>query len=306
MASRYAWRFSFAIRYSLFAFAILASCRTAFAQVQMAKIAAHPALWTVHSPTATAYLLGSIHLLPANVVWHTPPIDKAIESADTFVFETPLDDAGKAKAVAFINEHGALPKGELLHNLLTPDVKAEFERAEKLAGVPEGALDRTRPWLASIALEVSYLQHLHYLAADGVDQQLYAYAREHQKAFRYFETPEQQLGLLMPKDEKLELQEFAIALKEFRPEENEIGAMVDAWGAGNVREVAHLVSRDMDSAPEARKLLLDDRNRAWIPIFSDMLSTNHTYFVTVGTGHLVGKNGVPALLRAKGYRVEGP
>jgi uncharacterized protein YbaP (TraB family) len=37
-----------------------------------------------------------------------------------------------------------------------------------------------------------------------------------------------------------------------------------------------------------------------------MLAEPHTYFITVGAGHLLGPKGVPALLRAKGYRVEGP
>ena len=42
-----------------------------------ANIQAHPALWTVHAQNATAYLLGAIHILPPNVLWHTPMIDSA-------------------------------------------------------------------------------------------------------------------------------------------------------------------------------------------------------------------------------------
>ena len=67
------------------------------AQVQIAKIAAHPALWTVHSKSATVYLFGSIHLLPDNVSWHTPEIDRAMAASSTFVFEAPLDEQGKAE-----------------------------------------------------------------------------------------------------------------------------------------------------------------------------------------------------------------
>jgi uncharacterized protein YbaP (TraB family) len=39
---------------------------------------------------------------------------------------------------------------------------------------------------------------------------------------------------------------------------------------------------------------------------SAMLNENHTYFITVGAGHLAGPKGVPAMLRAKGFKVEGP
>jgi uncharacterized protein YbaP (TraB family) len=52
--------------------------------------------------------------------------------------------------------------------------------------------------------------------------------------------------------------------------------------------------------------LLDDRNQAWVPKITAMLREKHTFFITVGAGHLTGPKGVPALLRAAGYTVDGP
>jgi uncharacterized protein YbaP (TraB family) len=52
--------------------------------------------------------------------------------------------------------------------------------------------------------------------------------------------------------------------------------------------------------------LLDDRNQAWVVQIEKMLDEDATFLVTVGAGHLVGPTGVPALLRADGYTVEGP
>ena len=39
---------------------------------------------------------------------------------------------------------------------------------------------------------------------------------------------------------------------------------------------------------------------------SALLDEPKTYFITVGAGHLAGPRGVPALLRAKGFKVDGP
>jgi uncharacterized protein YbaP (TraB family) len=37
-----------------------------------------------------------------------------------------------------------------------------------------------------------------------------------------------------------------------------------------------------------------------------LLDQPKTYFITVGAGHLAGPHGVPALLRAQGFKVDGP
>jgi uncharacterized protein len=299
-------RIPFAIRHSLFAFAMLILTVPASAQVHMAKIAAHPALWTVHSKAATVYLFGSIHLLPDNVSWHTPEIDSAMDASSTFVFEAPLDEQGKAEIADFIRKNGSLPSGTTLRSLLPKKTLADYERALAAAHLPSDRLDGARPWLAAIVLDVAYLQQMHYVVADGVDQQVFAYARAHQKHVETFETPAEQLSLFMPKDQKLELQEFDADLNEFQAEESTIGAMVDAWGAGDAKEVGRLMNKSLEGEPGAKKILIDDRNRNWIKKLDAMLARSGTYFVTVGTGHLVGPRGVPALLRKQGYKVDGP
>jgi uncharacterized protein YbaP (TraB family) len=293
-------------RSRLFAFALLSVASPASAQVQLATIPANPALWVVHSKTSTVYLFGSIHLLPANVNWRSPRLDGAMESADIFYFETSLDDAGKAAALAFMLKNGSLPEGTTLRSLLGKTALADYERALDKAHVAPETLDNDRPWLAAIALDVAYLQQMHYVVADGVDEQVFAFAKAHNKTIRTFETAEQQLSLFIPKDKKLELAEFDIEMKDLQTEQEEIGAMVDAWGAGDAKAVGRLVTKDMEKEPEAKKILIDDRNHNWIKDFDTMLAGSGTYFVTVGTGHLVGPHGVPALLRAKGYKVEGP
>ena len=58
--------------------------------------------------------------------------------------------------------------------------------------------------------------------------------------------------------------------------------------------------------PEARATFFTDRNRNWVKQIDAMLRERKTFFITVGAGHLVGKDGIPAMLRADGYKVDGP
>ena len=276
------------------------------ATVVEAKIQAHPALWTVHSQTATAYLLGAIHILPSNVIWHTPKIDAAIAASDTFVFEAPLDDAGKAAIVEFIHAHGMLPSGTTLPSLLDEQGRKDYLKVVALTKVPADRLDNMRPWLAAIVLETAYMEQQNYSPLSGVDRQIFAGAQAQKKSLRYFETDAQQLALLAPPDRDLEVKEFVAELRQFQSDANSLGPLVDAWSLGNATLVGRLMNKELDKEPGAKKQLIDDRNDAWVAQLDKMLGEHHTYFITVGTGHLVGPRGVPAQLRARGYTVEGP
>jgi uncharacterized protein YbaP (TraB family) len=298
------------VRLSIFACAsaLILYCTLAHADPAPVEstIVAHPALWTVHTKTATAYLLGAIHVLPQTVDWHSPELDAALAGSDTCVFEAPIDDSGASAGQDFIRAHGTLPSGQTLPALLDARTLADYRKALTLVHLPPEGLDHVRPWLAGVVLEVAFIQQQHYSVTSGVDHQVFASARSSGKTFRYFETVEQQLSLLMTSDPRLELEEFDAELKELQTESNELGPLVDAWSHGNVTEVGRLVNSDLESDPAARKALLDDRNKAWVTQLKTMLAEQHTYFITVGAGHLVGPRGVPALLRKAGYIVDGP
>ena len=47
--------------------------------------------------------------------------------------------------------------------------------------------------------------------------------------------------------------------------EGEVQPMIKAWGDGNQAKLDELINGDLDTFPEARKQLLDDRNHRWAP-----------------------------------------
>ncbi len=288
---------------SLFARPVLA----ADAPPMLASIAAHPAMWTVHGPKGTAYLFGSIHILPPNMIWHTPQIDAAMKASDVFVFEIPMGDSTQTEIADFIRDNGFLPPKTTLPSLLSPQAQKDYAAALALTHVPPQTLIDKRPWLAALVLDVSYMSQ-HRLSPDsGVDRKVYAEAATQSgKTFRALETPEQQFRLLMPTDRKLEIAEFDTSLKEILDDQGSTGDLIDAWADGDTKRLAALAKGGIKGHPEVEKALFTDRNKNWVGQIAKMLDEPHIYFITVGAGHLAGPKGVPALLRAKGYQVDGP
>ena len=50
--------------------------------------------------------------------------------------------------------------------------------------------------------------------------------------------------------------------------------------------------------------MVSDRNKNWIPKIEELLKGKDDVLVVVGAAHLVGTQGVVALLKAKGYTIE--
>jgi hypothetical protein len=270
----------------------------------IAKIQAHPALWAVRSNSATAYLFGSIHLLPPNIEWRSAPVAQAISASDVFVFEAPLGDSGKQQTVAFVQANGMLPADTALPSLLDETSRKDFRRALELSHTPPESVVHLRPWLAAVVMETRIIESMHYSPDSGVDKQVWNYATAQNKQIETLETVDEQLNFLKPKDKALEVEEFDASLKEVGTDANEVGTLVDAWADGRMREVSRLMNAGLASTPGAMKLLIDDRNARWVMRISSMLAQHRTYFITVGAGHLAGPRGLPALLAARGYKVE--
>ena len=287
----------------------------ALAQAQLkpalAALQPHPSLWHVKGDpkkgdTGEIYLLGSVHVLPSGVNWRTPQISAALSRSDVFVFVVPEDEVSLAQLNALIQAKGFLPAGESLRAKLHAASLADYDAAVKASGLAPAAVERERPWLAGLQLMFAQIAKLNFSAKDGVDSVLMADAAKDRKQMRYLETIAEQFALLAPDDPVLELQEFESGLKDLADIASGIDPMVKAWSDGNQAALDKLINGDLDEFPQARKELLDDRNKKWIPKLEAMLKERHVFFVTVGAGHLTGPLGVPALLRKDGYKVEGP
>lgn len=267
---------------------------------------AHPMLWRVEGDHGSVTLFGSVHVLPPNVDWQTPDLKRDIKNADIFVFEVPLDSDTINHVSALMAKRGSLPPGQSLRQMLPADSQVDLDKAIASIGSPEAAFDNKRPWLVSLMLVSAHLQQHQQQFALGADSVVLREATKAKKPIRYLETVDQQLALIAPSDPKVELEALEEELKSFATEDADIAAITSAWETGNTAALDALSSKEFVGHPEARATFFTDRNRNWVKQIEAMLRERKTFFITAGAGHLVGTDGVPALLRADGYKVQGP
>jgi uncharacterized protein len=257
--------------------------------------------YEIHGPAGTAYLLGSIHLGKQGELALSPTAEAAFARSDTLVVEVALDAAQKLAASTQLAAAGTYPTGDSLDRHVPPALVAAVGQR-----VPAG-LDpqRFRPWFLAVLVTVTELVRLGYDPDQGIDQTLQERARG-SKRIASLESVEQQVALfagLSPATEELMLRE---SLDEAATLEPDMRAAVRAWQAGDGAALERDLLSDMGK-PEYRPLwerLFRDRNLAMERAIEGMVQGSSTSFVVVGSGHLVGKEGIVALLLARGYRVE--
>lgn len=279
----------------------------AFAEDVQPVTHATPAMWTVHGPRGTAYLLGSVHVLPKNVEWQTREIKAAVKRANAFVFELPMSRDSQDQAALILGANVYLPTSVSLPSYFDNEMRKEFKAAVEHTQVDPETLVVMRPWFAARELEDAMSGKIKAQAEEGVDNKIYAMAdKRGVRDIRALETPEFQVHMLKGSaTTKNELELLRVAMKSAATKPMfPAKKLLDAWAAGDPDALAAIVSASQ--TPEEKKVVLDDRNRDWVPKIEKMLKEKRTFFITVGAAHLVGPDGVPSLLRQEGYKVDGP
>jgi uncharacterized protein YbaP (TraB family) len=266
-----------------------------------------PAIWKIDGSKGDIYLFGSVHLLPQSINWRTPALDAALNEAKVVVFEIDLEEAKNLTVMQqLIAKLGVLPAGQTLRKLLSPEGRTKLERVLALLAIPAAALDPLRPWLASITVNVQWIVSKGYDPNSGVDDKVWNLAKQGGKQLAHLETIEEQLDVFAGLTRNQEIELLLVSVDQIEKSPQMLDDLVAAWRKGDTAKLDKVLNADMDELPALRDRLLKGRHAKWLPQIESMIADGRTHLIVVGTAHLVGKDSVIAMLRAKGIKVEGP
>ncbi len=264
-----------------------------------------PALFVARDADSTLYLYGTIHLRESGEPWGSPAVEAALAQADEIWTEVETSPANDARAQGIMLRLGRAPAGRPLSSWLEPGERERLSAVARRLGIEPQALEPMQPWLAGLTLTLAPILRAGYDPAASVDRAVDAYGDAHGKTMRWFETPEQQIGLLAELSDALQRQMLLEAIDEAEASAEGLETLSAAWERGDTDTLERELNASMrDEYPEVYATLLRERNDAWVAVLLRELSGSGVDFVAVGAAHIVGEDGLVAQLRARGVNVE--
>ncbi len=163
-----------------------------------------------------------------------------------------------------------------------------------------------RPWLAAVTLVMKSIVSLGFNPNDGVDQRLSQWAFANGKTVRSLESNEAQFRVFGDLTPKEDAEFMAVTLRQIEEVPQMLNEMLAAYRKGDTAALDKTVNAGLDDFPVLRERLFKARHDKWLPQIEKMIAQGGSHVIVVGTGHLVGRDSVVAMLRAKGLRIEGP
>ena len=270
-------------------------------------------MWEIQGGQNKAYLLGSIHTMPADVY----PLDEKIESAyqesDVLIVEADATTIDQTVINNFIIANAVYRDSINLQSILDEELFNNISLKMQELGMTEEQLKAFKPWFVSLNLGLGALQKIDITTGQGIDLHFLNKAHEQEKTILELETPIIQLEALSSMDEQTQIDYLQYSLEDYENAKENFMKMLECWKTGDadamntqtkmklleLRDelpgITHyynevFVSRDINIAKKLAGYLEGEEN--------------HTYFIIVGAFHVIGDDGLLKLLNDKGYKTK--
>ena len=244
-----------------------------------------------------SYLFGTIHLtcdtsLDANTL-------NALETTEQLYLELDMDDKSiQMKLMKLM----MMKDGAKLSTLLSPeDFKILDEFMKKNLNMSAKLFDSFKPFMISSMLFPKMLD----CKSQSVESELMKITKEQNEEIFGLEKAEDQMKVFDEISYQDQADELLKTVKDnLEKDKKEFQEMITIYQNKDIEGMLKMMSdSDNKITSENQDILLNNRNKNWIPIMVKIMKDKPTFF-GVGAGHLAGENGVIKLLRKKGYKVE--
>jgi uncharacterized protein len=263
----------------------------------------HGFLWRISKDGRSSWLFGTVHVARLEWGFPGPALRDAMAQSDTLALEIDLLDPAMRQRMA--TALGAQPKTPL-----PPALQERLGRRAQAECLPPEALAALAPEIQVAALTTLAGRRDGLDPAYGIDTVLASWGHAGQLDTVSLETPELQLKLLQTQtpQETLEFVEGSLTELESGRAQAALLRLATVWADGDLAQLqsyeawCDCIKTAADRAAMAR--LVDARNPALADAIAELHAVGRRVFAAVGSLHMIGSTGLPALMAQRGYRVE--
>ena len=261
-------------------------------------------LWKIEGKEIEpSYLFGTIHMIDKDEYFFTKEMEEALEETDGLVLEIDLEDAMDLGAQMGLLQKAFMRGDTTLQDLLTEEeynlVKAHFEDM----GIPFFLFERVKPMFLTIFASEDMFSGggLNMDDVKSYELELIEMAKAQEKPVDGLETVEYQMSIFDSIPYHAQADMLVTSISSEAEEEGVMDTLVYYYKKQDLGKLDELLNSD-PTTRQYRTVLLDNRNRNWIPIMQEKMADNSIFFA-VGAGHLNGEYGVIKLLEKQGYKL---
>jgi uncharacterized protein YbaP (TraB family) len=277
---------------------ILAGASAAPAQTRQA---ARGFIWSVERDGKTSWLVGSLHVLTSDAYPLPQAMEQAFDRSKTLMEEIDVNDITSPELIGAVAAKGLFTNGETLESVLPRATYAQLTQRMAATGLPIEMVRMMRPWMVELTISGLELQRAGFDPELGIDVHYRRKAGQN-RSLSMLETAAEQIDYLAGLPMDLQVAQLQKTLEDGDVELKEVREIAAAWRSGDAPAIERLLLKGMKDSPAFYQSLVVDRNRKWIPRIESCLATG-SCFIVVGAAHMVGSDGLIAMLQKKGYRI---
>lgn len=245
-----------------------------------------------------SYLFGTFHLMCKNDIHFSNQLTTAVNRADKVYMEIDMDDPATILGGMMLM---TMKDGKTLQQLYSDaDYKKIRQYFTDSLKTPLSFIVRMKPFFLEALL---YPKMMPCKLISGVEEELMKVAKTQKKEIKGLETMEFQAGVFDSIPYEEQAKELLQSIDSMASNKKSFNTMMQVYKNQQINEIENLFSKSESGMENHQDLLLNNRNKNWVGQLKSIMKTNPV-FVAVGAGHLVGKQGLIALLRKEGYVVQ--
>jgi hypothetical protein len=264
--------------------------------------------WQVNSARASVYLMGSIHFADKSFYPLRQEIVDVFEKSDALVVELDINNIDHNAYNRLLLEKGMYKDGSTIKDVISDKTWLQLEQLLEKLHISYNDVKSYKPGILVLTLAAMQVMQMGFDPELGIDAYFLnkAVSDVSAKKIIELETLEQQVNLFLNiTNGELLLKESLYSLDE---SESMMAEMVRYWKTGDKEKMNKLLFEDAVNEYPAFSAIYDSliyqRNDQMVSKIDQMLKQQGSYFVVVGSGHLIGEKGIVNVLQEKGYDVK--